>query len=138
MDETLLLDTIPMDMSTLPTRKKIIFFIHWVLTFPLGNPILVTWQSSHAFTRGDKTMSIEATAKRLEEIRAQIKTLQTEERECKEYLFEQAPEWFANPSDGVADFLVDGDVTVTLTWGWVSECTRKGHFQKRVEVESAA
>ena len=46
-------------------------------------------------------MSIEATAKRLEEIRAQIKTLQTEERECKEYLFEQAPEWFANPSDGV-------------------------------------
>ena len=83
-------------------------------------------------------MSIEATAKRLEEIRAQIKTLQTEERECKEYLFEQAPEWFSNPVDCEADTLTEGDVIVTLTWGWVSECTRKGYFQKRVEVEDAA
>ena len=83
-------------------------------------------------------MSVEANAKRLQELRVEIKKLQDEERECKQYLFEQAPEWFANPSDGVADFLVDGDVTVTLTWGWFSECTRKGHFQKRVEVEDAA
>ena len=83
-------------------------------------------------------MSVEANAKRLQELRVEIKKLQDEERECKQYLFEQAPEWFANPSDGVADFLVDGDVTVTLTWGWVSECTRKGYFQKRVEVEDAA
>ena len=138
MDETFRLDTIPMDMSSPPTRKKIIFFIHWVLTYPLGKPILITWQSRHAFTREDKIMSIEATANRLEEIRAQIKILQDEEKECKQYLFEQAPEWFSNPVDGEADTLTEGDVIVTLTWGWISECTRKGHFQKRVEVESAA
>lgn len=83
-------------------------------------------------------MSVEATARRLEEIRAQIKTLETEEKECKQYLFEQVPEWFSNPADGYAEPLTDGDVTVTLTWGWVSECTRKGYFQKRVEVEDAA
>ncbi len=83
-------------------------------------------------------MSIEATANRLEEIRAQITKLKTEEAQCKKYLFEQAPEWFSNPVDGEADTLTDGDVIVTLTWGWISECTRKGYFQKRVEVESAA
>tara|TARA_B100001248_G_scaffold43209_1_gene27597 strand:+ start:709 stop:996 length:288 start_codon:yes stop_codon:yes gene_type:complete len=83
-------------------------------------------------------MSIQETAQRLEELRAQIKILQTEERECKQYLFEQAPEWFANPADGEADTLTDGDVRVTLTWGWISECTRKGYFQKSVKVEDAA
>ena len=83
-------------------------------------------------------MSIEENAKRLQELRVEIKKLETEEAKCKQYLFEQAPEWFSNPVDGEADTLTEGDVIVTLTWGWVSECTRKGHFQKRVEVESAA
>lgn len=83
-------------------------------------------------------MSIQETALRLEELRAQIKILQTEERECKQYLFEQAPEWFANPVDKSAETLFDGDVTVTLTWGSISECTRKAYFEKRVQVEVAA
>jgi len=83
-------------------------------------------------------MSVEANAKRLQELRVEIKKLQDEERECKQYLFEQAPEWFANPVDKSFETLTDGDVTVTLTWGSVSECTRKAYFEKRVQVEVAA
>ena len=83
-------------------------------------------------------MSVEANAKRLQELRVEIKKLQDEERECKQYLFEQAPEWIANPVDKSFETLTDGDVTVTLTWGSVSECTRKAYFEKRVQVEVAA
>ena len=137
MDETFRLDTILMDKSTLPTRKKIIFFYPLGIDLSMGKAHISHMAITPWLLEEDK-MSIQETAQRLEELRAQIKILQTEERECKQYLFEQAPEWFANPVDKSAETLTEGDVTVTLTWGSVSECTRKAYFEKRVQVEVAA